>query len=82
LLFFVLNISFPSNTFTPNRIIPFLTNIYVFCLDKDLYLDKITSFYFLVSGLDNIFLIILGSFLILVPAWNTIRYSSTNSLEL
>jgi hypothetical protein len=62
--------------------IPFLTNVYVFCLDKDLYSDKIISFYFLASGPNNIFLIILGSFLTLVLVWNIIRYSSTNSLEL
>jgi hypothetical protein len=74
--------SFPSNIFIPNRIIPLLTNVYVFCLDKDLYSDKIASFYFLVSSPDNIFLIILGSFLILILIWNAIRYSSTNSSEL
>jgi hypothetical protein len=62
--------------------IPFLTNVYIFRLDKDLYSDKITSLYFLVSGPDNTSLIILGSFLTLVPAWNAIRYSSTNSSEL
>jgi hypothetical protein len=62
--------------------IPFLTNVYVFCLDKDLYSDKITSFYFLAFGPNNIFLIISRSFLILILAWNIIRYSSTNSLEL
>jgi hypothetical protein len=62
--------------------IPLLTNIYVFRLDKDLYSDKITSLYFLASGPNNIFLIILGSFLISIPIWNIIRYSSINSLEL
>jgi hypothetical protein len=62
--------------------IPFLTNVYVFRLNKNLYSDKITSLYFLVSGPNNTFSIVLGSFLTLVPAWNAIRYSSTNSLEL
>jgi hypothetical protein len=46
--------------------IPFLTNIYIFRLDKNLYLDKITSRYFLVSSPNNISSIVLGSFLILV----------------
>jgi hypothetical protein len=46
--------------------IPLLINIYIFCLDKDLYLDKITSLYFLGSSPNNISLIVLGSFLILV----------------
>jgi hypothetical protein len=82
LLFFVLNISFPSNTFTLNGMIPLLTNIYVFRLDKDLYSDKIASLYFLVSGPNNISSIISGSFLTLVPTWNAIRYSSTNFSEL
>jgi hypothetical protein len=68
LLFFVLNISFFSNIFTLNRMIFFLTNIYVFCLNKDLYLDQITSFYFLVSSPNNISSIVLGFFLILIPA--------------
>jgi hypothetical protein len=60
----------------------FLTNIYVFRLNKDLYSDKITSLHFLSSSPNNIFSIVLGSFLTLVLIWNTIRYSSTNSLEL
>jgi hypothetical protein len=77
-----LNTSFPGNIFTPNGMIPLLTNIYVFRLDKDLYSDKIASLYFLASSPDNTSLIILGSFLILVPIWNAIRYSSTNSSEL
>jgi hypothetical protein len=62
--------------------IPFLTNVYIFRLDKNLYSNKITSFHFLASSPNNIFSIILGSFLILVPIWNIIKYSSTNSLEL
>jgi hypothetical protein len=82
LLFFVLNISFPSNTFTPNRMIPLLTNIYIFRLNKNLYSDKIASLHFLASSPNNISSIVSGSFLTLVPVWNAIRYSSTNSLEL
>jgi hypothetical protein len=66
LVVFCLEYSFPSNTFIFNRIIPFLTNIYIFRLDKDLYLDKIASLYFLVSSPNNIFSIVLGYFLILV----------------
>jgi hypothetical protein len=62
--------------------IPLLTNVYIFCLDKDLYSDKIASLYFLASGPNNISLIILGSFLISVLTWNVIRYSSTNSSKL
>jgi hypothetical protein len=47
--------------------IPLLINVYIFRLDKDLYLDKITSLYFLASSPNNISLIVLGSFLILMP---------------
>jgi hypothetical protein len=46
----------------------FLTNVYVFRLDKDLYSDNITNLYFVVSGPNNISSIVLGFFLILIPA--------------